>query len=702
MNSTSKSSLTLDTAVQYVKGIGPKRADLLKRIGVETVEDLLMIFPRRYLDRTRMTKIRDIQVGEEATVVGKVLTSGMIKGRKSRFVVTVGDGSGMISCVWFAGLKYVSNAFKVGETVAFHGKVTQYRGLQLVHPEYDKISDDDENNPLNTGGIVPMYPSTEFLSRGGLDSRGLRRVIRQALDKTVRHINETLSDAVIQSQNLISLSLALQDIHFPKDWASFQKAERRLKFEELFYIQLYLAMHRRNRQEEEKGIAFKSVGDYTKRFIKSLPFELTEAQQKVIREIRKDMAESRSMNRLLQGDVGSGKTVVALIAMLMAVENGYQAAIMAPTEILAEQHDYTIRKLLDNEKVSIALLKGGMRVAQRRNVLEHLSSGEIDIVVGTHALVQEGVEFKNLGLVVIDEQHRFGVMQRADLRQKGLQPDVLVMTATPIPRTLALTFYGDLDVSILNELPKGRRPVRTVWRREEKRAPIYDFIRDEITKGRQAYVVYPLVEESEKMDLADATAGYELLASEVFPQHRVALMHGRMKSDEKEQTMQAFKSGEVDVLVSTTVVEVGVDVPNATIMLIEHAERFGLTQLHQLRGRIGRGSAQSTCILLTQGYLSDDAMKRVNTMIETTDGFRIAEVDLQIRGPGELYGTRQHGSLNLKIADLTTDGTILEAARKEAFQIVESDAKLEAADHRPIRDTYKKRYRDRLGLMKVG
>jgi len=698
----SQTTLTLDTPVQYVKGIGPKRATLLARVDVTTVEDLLFYLPRRYLDRSRITTIRSLRVGEEATVVGKVLACGVKKGRRNRYVVTVGDDTGILQCVWFQAVSYMSGVFHVGETVAFSGKVTMYRGPQLVHPEYDKISEDDQSSPLHTGGIIPMYPSTEALSRSGLDSRGFRRVLRGALDRLGETVPETLSEDILKKQRLIPLGHALENIHFPKDWRLFSEAQRRLKFEELFFIQLFLAFHRKNRDVQQKGIAFSRVGEQAKTFIEDLPFDMTDAQKRVLGEIREDMKTSRSMNRLLQGDVGSGKTVVAVVGMLVAVENGYQAALMAPTEILAEQHFRTVRRCLEGSDVRVVLLKGGQKSAKRRTILKNLAEGEIDIVVGTHALVQEGVTYKNLGLVVIDEQHRFGVMQRAHLRLKGVHPDVLVMTATPIPRTLALTLYGDLDVSVLDELPKGRRPVRTVWRKEESRQAIYQFIRDEVQKNRQAYIVYPLVEESEKMDLADATAGYKNLARHVFPEFRVALLHGRMKSEEKDDVMRSFQDGEIHILVSTTVVEVGVDVPNATVMLIEHAERFGLTQLHQLRGRIGRGAELSTCILLTQGYLSEDALKRVQTMVETHDGFRIAEVDLQIRGPGELFGTRQHGSLNLRIANLATDGRILDEARKEALRLVDEDPHLEKQENRRVRETYQKRYRERFGLMHVG
>lgn len=702
MVSSPQRPLTLATPVQYVKGIGPKRAELLKRVDVDTIEDLLTYFPRRYLDRSRTTKIRDIRMGEEVTVVGKILSREVRKGRTDRFILLVDDGTGVLHCIWFQGISYVSKVFQVGETVAFSGKVTFYRGPQLVHPEYDKISEEGESDPLHTGGIVPLYPSTDFLTRSSLDSRGFRRTLREVLDRIGEFVPETLSDEILQRQKLISLSTALRNIHFPQDWGSFTKAQRRLKFEELFYIQLFLALQRKIRDIEEEGIAFLRVGNQTKQLVENLPFEMTEAQKRVLREIREDMKRKRSMNRLLQGDVGSGKTVVALVSMLIAVENGYQAALMSPTEILAEQHFLTIHGWLEDLGVRIALLKGGQKSKERRDILERLASGEVDVVVGTHALVQEGVTFKNLGFVVIDEQHRFGVMQRATLRQKGYHPDVMVMTATPIPRTLALTLYGDLDISVLDEMPEGRLSVRTVWRREEKRDAIYDFIRGEVGKGRQAYIVYPLVEESEKVDLAAATEGYEILSQKVFPEFRVALLHGRMKGDEKEKVMKAFKAAEIQILVSTTVIEVGVDVPNATVMLIEHSERFGLTQLHQLRGRVGRGEDQSTCILLTQGFLSDDAMKRLKTMVETTDGFRIAEVDLQIRGPGEFFGTRQHGDLNLKIANLATDGRVLDAARKEAFRIIEEDQRLEKQENSMIRKTYNKRYSEKFGLMEVG
>ncbi len=702
MNTTTKKSLTLDTPVQYVKGIGPKRATVLKKAGVETAEDLLNYFPRKYLDRRNLTRIRDLRAGQNVTVVAKVLSGEKRKGRTNRFVLLVGDDSGILQCVWFRGLSYIANTFEAGETVAFSGKVTVFRGPQLVHPEYDKISGEGESNPLHTGGIIPLYPSGETLFKSGLDSRGFRRILRGLLNEISENVRETLCADMIQNQRLMALPEAVENVHFPKDWDALHRAQYRLKFEELFYIQLFLALQRKHREVEKKGIVFARIGEQAEKLVKKLPFELTEAQRKVLREILADMKSEKPMNRLLQGDVGSGKTIVALIAMLIVTGNGYQAAFMAPTEILAEQHFLTFHQFLEDIGARVALLKGGQKGSEKQEILNRLSKGEIDIIVGTHALVQEGVEFDKLGFVVIDEQHRFGVMQRAVLRRKGMHPDVLVMTATPIPRTLALTLYGDLDVSVLNEMPKGRLPIVTAQRSEVKRDAIYAFIRDEISKNRQAYIVYPLVEESQKVDLAAATEGYETLSQKTFPELTVALLHGRMKSEEKEEVMRNFKAGRINILVSTTVIEVGVDVPNATVMLIEHAERFGLTQLHQLRGRIGRGPGKSTCILLAQYPLSEDAKKRLRTMTHTNDGFKIAEADLEIRGPGELFGTRQHGMINLKIANLVTDGPILEQARKEAFGIVRSDPELANDENRMIKQNYVKHYKKKFGLIEVG
>jgi ATP-dependent DNA helicase RecG len=698
----SSSYLKLDSPVQYVKGIGPKRAEVLAKAGIRTVEDLLSHYPRRYLDRSNVVRIKDLTPGETVTVVAQVHQGGVRKGRTSRFVLVVGDNTGFMECVWFQGGAYLADAFQAGDLVAFSGKVSFYRGPQLVHPEYDKISEEGEANPLHTGGIIPLYPSSEPLGRAGLDSRGFRRILRPLLDGLASQLRDPLPNDLRERLAFLPLTESVEAIHFPRDWKSLSRARERLKFDELFALQVFLLLQRKGRESEKKGISFGRVGDLTRRFVQALPFELTEAQKRVLHEIREDMRSVHPMNRLLQGDVGSGKTVVAMVAMLIAVENGYQAALMAPTEILAEQHYLNIHGWLEALGVAVALLKGGQRSAHRRQVLQGMASGSIRIVVGTHALVQEEVAFKALGFVVIDEQHRFGVMQRAMLRKKGLTPDVLVMTATPIPRTLALTLYGDLDVSVMKELPKGRLPVRTVWRGEEKREAIYAFIRDELRKGRQAYVVYPLVEESEKMDLAAATEGAETLSSTVFNEFKVALLHGRMKAGDKETIMQAFKAGDIQVLASTTVIEVGVDVPNATVMLVEHAERFGLTQLHQLRGRVGRGGDQSTCILLAQRGFGDDALERLKTMEATNDGFEIAEKDLELRGPGELFGTRQHGLLNLKIADLVTDGAILQTARQEAQALVQNDPILADSRNRLVKEMVSKAYGKQAGLIEIG
>ena len=696
------SRLQLNTAIQFVKGIGPRRAALLKKVDVETVEDLLHYFPRRHLDRSHLTKISDLKKDEQVTLIGRIYSAEMVQGRRKRFVLLVGDGSGYLQCVWFQGLSYINKIFKVGDTVAFSGKIAWYHGPQLVHPEYDRITEEGEADPLHTGGIVPLYPSNEALSRGGLDGRGFRKIIKACFTGLPEQIPETLPISILNHQHLMDRKKALENIHYPENQSAWREAQKRLKFEELFYIQLFLAIQRSHQKIEKKGIEFTQIGQQTRNLVKQLPFDLTSAQRRVLREIVDDMKEPRPMNRLLQGDVGSGKTVVALISMLIAIENGYQAAMMAPTEILAEQHYITLSEILESLDVHVALLKGSQKAAERKEILAAMASGKADLIVGTHALVQEGVDFHQLGLVVIDEQHRFGVMQRAVLRDKGLHPDVLVMTATPIPRTLALTLYGDLDTSIIDELPAGRKPIQTVKRYEAKRSAIYEYIRDEVKKGRQVYIVYPLVEESEKLDLAAATEGYRELSAEVFPELSVGLLHGRMKPDEKDQVMRKFVAGGVDILVSTTVIEVGVNVPNASVMLIEHAERFGLTQLHQLRGRIGRGEYASTCILLAQYPMSDDAKKRLDTMCRTNDGFEIAEVDLEIRGPGELFGTRQSGALNLKIANLVTDGPIVEQARKEAQALIEEDPRLEKDEHRGLRDTYNQQYRDRFHLIEVG
>ncbi|MCA9734205.1 MAG: ATP-dependent DNA helicase RecG [Deferribacteres bacterium] len=687
--------------IRFVKGVGEKRAALLKEHGVGTLEDLIYLFPRRYLDRTTVKPLRLVQEGEETTVVGVITSVEQIRGKQPRFIATVSDGSGFIQCVWFKSLHIWRRIFKVGESFAFFGKIGYFRGLQLVHPEYDHIDSDGNWNSLNTGTIVPVYPSSEKLRLGGLQSRALRRLIKASLELYDELVNETLPLVILQKNGLIDLKNALRIVHSPESQEELLTAQKRLKFDEFFYLELILALRRQKMHTQAQGIAFADVGNKTRQLIKILPYELTEAQKRVCREIWDDMHSPMVMNRLVQGDVGSGKTIVALIAMLMAIENGYQAALMAPTEILAEQHFRNIDGMLQEIGVRTVLLLGGQKKKVREQYLGEIKTGVAQVIIGTHALIQETVEFKQLGLAIIDEQHRFGVAQRGELQKKGEKPDVLVMTATPIPRTLSMTVYGDLDVSIIDELPKGRKPIRTVWRPSHKRKEIYHYIRDELVQGAQVYIVFPLIEESEKIDLRAATEFYEKVKVGFFDQFEVGLLHGRMKSVEKDAVMGGFKNGKLHVLVSTTVIEVGVDVPNATIMAIEHAERFGLTQLHQLRGRVGRGEKESICILIADTPLNEEAKRRINTMCETNDGFKIAEVDLEIRGPGEMLGTRQSGLPEFRIGNIITDTDILERAREEAFRVVEDEVLLQETMNRADRWAFFHRYLQKLEFARI-
>ncbi|MFQ5636482.1 MAG: ATP-dependent DNA helicase RecG [bacterium] len=692
----------LNTAVQFLKGVGERRAQCLKEVEVHTAFDLLYYFPRRYLDRSFITRIKDLRQDATVTVVGKIQFSGIKKGKRRRFMLVVFDGSGYLNCVWFNRVDFWNRVFKQGETVAFSGKVGRFGDYQMVHPEYDKLSENGENDFLHTGRIIPLYPSTEALGRVGLDSRGFRRVLKGALKNYAPLLQEILPADLIKRQQLISLQEAVRNIHFPAGREALIEARKRLKFDELFYLELMLAFRKRQHSIKKKGIEFLKVGERTRSLIESLPFELTSAQKKVIREIREDMKKDVPMNRLLQGDVGSGKTMVALISMMMSIENGYQAALMAPTEILAEQHFLTLQNFLNEFGVTVVLLIGAQKKKERQAILEAIKGGDAELVVGTHALIQENVEFQKLGLVIVDEQHRFGVRQRASLIEKAATPDVLVMTATPIPRTLSLTLYGDLDVSILDELPPGRQPIRTYWRSDKKRPEIYQFVKEKIAQGDQAYIIYPLVEESEKMDLKAAIESFENLRDGFFAEYEVGLLHGRMKSEEKERVMFAFKAGKVNVLVSTTVIEVGVDVPNATIIIIENAERFGLPQLHQLRGRVGRGKKKSVCFLIAQYPISSDAKTRLSTLSQTNDGFKIAEVDLKLRGPGEFFGTKQHGLPKLRIADIVKDTELLLKARDEAFRLAHKDKQILNHENLPVRAHFFKNYRDKFELAQIG
>jgi ATP-dependent DNA helicase RecG len=695
----------LEDSVQYLKGIGPEKAKALNSVGIKTIEDLLYYIPRRYLDRSTILPMRNVKVGSIVTVIGRVAALRIARTRQPQFQVILKDKTGFIRLVWFYKWNWLQNLFEKNDLVVASGSVTFYRGLQIVHPEFEIVSksggEGDEEELIHTGRIIPLYPSTSELKKFHLGSRGLRTVLKPLLDNLPHLVSETLPQRVISDSGLLSLPKALRNVHFPEDLQMTNLARSRLAFDELFYLELMLAL-RKKRIHKEEGIAFLKPKNLVRSALKMLPFELTQAQKKVLREIASDMMSEHSMHRLLQGDVGSGKTIVALVAMLMAVESGYQAALMAPTEILAEQHHITIHQMLESLGVGTVLLTSSVVGTERETILQDIAEGAAKVIIGTHALIQKKVDFFKLGLVVIDEQHRFGVMQRAKLKQKGISPDILVMTATPIPRSLALTLYGDLDVSVIDSLPPGRKKIKTFLHSGNSKSEIYEFLEKELQKGHQVYIVYPLVEESEKADLKAATQSYEFLKKEIFPHRRLALLHGRIKSKERESIMQTFRDGDYDILVATTVVEVGVDVPNATIMVIEHAERFGLSQLHQLRGRIGRGEDQSFCLLVANPPLSEEAQKRLKAMSSSTDGFKISEIDLKLRGPGEFFGTRQHGLPELKIADIVTDAKLLYQARNWAFRVLEEDPNLTQKENLCIRSNFVRKYKRRFSLVDIG
>ena len=689
----------LDVPLQFLKGVGPQRARLLDRLGLHTVWDALNGLPRRYEDRRHVVPFRKLRVGEVQATGGAVVGVSPPPRGRPRVPLTVlfRDASGFFSGLWF-NQPYLAQVFKRGQRVFLYGKVVQGRGrgpLTMQNPEFEIVEDDEEAS-LHVGRIVPVYALTE-----GLTQRPMRALLHRVVERYAGEAPDPLPEEVCRRRGLVPAAEAYRVIHFPDSLDAAEAARRRFVFEDFLLLQLGLAIRRR-REAARPGHAIAPPGALVAGLLRTLPFALTVAQRRVWEEIRADLARPTPMNRLLQGDVGSGKTIVAVMALLTAVEAGFQGVLKAPTEILAEQHFATVRALLEPLGVPLVLLTSGQKAKEREAALAATASGAAPVVVGTHALIQEAVAFHRLGLAVVDEQHRFGVLQRASLRAKGQHPDVLVMTATPIPRTLALTLYGDLDVSVLDELPPGRQRITTAWRSEAKRGEIYAFIRKELDQGRQVYVVYPLVEETEASDLRAATKMAEHLAGDVFPDRRVGLIHGRLGLEAKDAVMRAFKAGELDVLVATTVIEVGIDVPNASVMLIEHAERFGLAQLHQLRGRVGRGSARSYCVLLASALLSDEAQRRLQAMCETQDGFKIAEVDLEIRGPGEFFGTRQAGLPEFRAANLLTDGRLLEEARQEALALVERDPGLRAPDHRPLRDALVTRWREKLDLASVG
>ena len=661
--------------IKYLQGVGPQRATMLnKELNIFSLYDLLYYFPYKYVDRSRLYYIHEIDGNMPyIQLKGQILSFETIgEGRQRRLVAHFSDGTGVVDLVWFQGIKYLMGRYKAHEEYIVFGKPTIFNGrINIAHPDIDPAKD----LTLSAMGLQPYYNTTEKMKRGGLNSHTLEKLMKNAFALLQDTVPETLSSRLVEKHHLMSLKEALQNIHFPQNPEKLRRAQYRLKFEELFYVQLNILRYTKDRQRKFRGLLFERVGEIFNTFYtQNLPFQLTGAQKRVIKEIRKDMGSGRQMNRLLQGDVGSGKTLVALMSMLIALDNGFQACIMAPTEILATQHYETITSLLFGMNVRVELLTGSVKGKKREEILKGLLTGDVHILVGTHAVLEDTVNFSSLGMVVIDEQHRFGVAQRAKLWSKNeCPPHVLVMTATPIPRTLAMTLYGDLDVSIIDELPPGRKPVQTIHQFDNRRPSLYAGIRKQIQEGRQVYIVYPLIKESEKIDIKNLEEGYSLICAE-FPECRVSKVHGQMKAAEKDAEMQRFVNGETQIMVATTVIEVGVNVPNASVMVIENAERFGLSQLHQLRGRVGRGADQSYCILVTTYKLSEETRKRLEIMVQTNDGFEIAEADLKLRGPGDLEGTQQSGiAFDLKIADIARDGQLLQYVRDIASAIVVED-----------------------------
>jgi ATP-dependent DNA helicase RecG len=699
----------LETSIRFIRGVGPKMADLLAKKGIATVEDALYLLPNRYEDRRRLLTIAELRPGQTEVFSGEVRSAEAVEGRGGRriFEALVGDESGVVTMKWFNfNTRYMKATWKTGKRGIFAGEVVQFGSCREIHhPEADWLDNGADlaatiaADPVNFGRTVPVYPLTE-----GLRQKALRRILKGIVDTFADSADSPLPGDVRERRSLLRLADALREVHFPCHDADISRlndratqAHRTLAFDEFFFLQLGLALKRSGASIEE-GIPFRVTHKFTRPLLKTLPFSLTAAQKRVLTEIKKDMTSSHPMHRLVQGDVGSGKTIVAFLAALLAVENDCQTAIMTPTEILAEQHYLNIRRSCEHLGIPVTLLTSGLSARERTATLKAIASGEVKIVIGTHAVIQEKVEFQRLGLGIIDEQHRFGVLQRGFLKKKGRNPHILVMTATPIPRTLAMTVYGDLSLSVIDEIPPGRSPVETRVCPEARRSSVYRMVREEVRSGGQAYIIYPLVEESEKSELKAAVSMAEHLSADIFPELRLGLLHGRMKPDEKESVMRSFTAGETDILVATTVIEVGIDVPNATIMVVEHAERFGLSQLHQLRGRVGRGSGRSRCILLTGERQSTEAERRLRVMEKTTDGFRIAEEDLELRGPGDFLGTRQAGLPDFRAASILRDGRILEEARAEAFAIVERDPGLSSKENALLREELLRRWGGRLEL----
>ena len=688
-------SFDIDDPITKLTQIGARRAEALSDYQINSLRELVFYFPRKHLDRTNVTLIKDVSRGHKFNIVGKVETLGENRTRyKKIFQVIITDGTGLLTLTWFNSIRFIKKLFKKGDTVAVHGKVEWYNGFVINHPEFDRL--DHNDNPTNTGSIIPIYSLTNELRSAGIEQRIIRKIILQALD-SVGSLKDMFNDSFIKVNNLYGLNESLKQIHYPKNIEKLNQAIYRLKFDEHFSLQIFMALVKKN-IKNAKTKPLKDVGPYFKTIRDSLSFELTKAQKKVIQEIHSDMKKDACMNRLLQGDVGSGKTIVAILSAALAVGNNVQVAVMAPTEILASQHYESFQKELSKARITCCLLIGKMNKKDREIIIDNIEVGTISVVIGTHAIIQDDVTFNHLGLVIIDEQHRFGVGQRNKLTKKGMNPHFLSMTATPIPRTLSITYMGDMDLSIIDELPMNRIPITTKIIDALRIPKVYSFIKQQIDLGQQCMIVYPLVKESEKNDIAAAVDMYDELNQNIFSDIEMGVIHGRMKSDEKKIIMEDFEKNKIRILVSTTVIEVGIDIPNATIMLIEHAERFGLTQLHQLRGRVGRGAEKSYCILVNRGN-SEKSSTRLGIMEQINDGFKIADKDLILRGPGDYIGSQQSGFIKYKIADMITDGAIIRKARKLATDIIDKDPNLE--NHVLIKKRVMIDYRDRLNIIKL-
>ncbi|MEA1972245.1 MAG: ATP-dependent DNA helicase RecG [Candidatus Cloacimonadota bacterium] len=682
---------SLLTEIKYLKGVGDYRASLLAKLDIYTINDLIETFPHSYINRNNKIKIANLKYDEVASVVGKISRIDFQKTRSRKDIIHIilNDGTGSLYCTWFYGKKWIESTFAVGQNIWVSGQIKDYRGeFQITHPEFEIIDDDTATGFWQNRSIIPVFPLTK-----GITQKVMRNLIVNAFTKYHEQIKETLPKQLLEQRNYEPRYIGLQKIHFPTNLQNIEFLKQRFAYEELFYQQLIYARTKIVRNSKKQGFQFKLNKSYTTKLKEYLPFHLTSAQKKVIREIVEDMTSNKQMFRLLQGDVGSGKTIVTLFAMLLSIENGFQSVLMVPTELLAEQHFASITQIISNQPdIRTTLLKGGNYKGKKQQKID-IKNGKFDIIIGTHSIIQKDIIFKRLGIMVIDEQHRFGVRQRAVLSEKNIHPDILYLSATPIPRSLALTAFGDLEVSVIDELPPTRQPIKTYWRGSKRRSEVYQKIDDEVKKGRQAYIVCPLVEESEKMDLLDATSVHEELSQSYLRNCKVGLIHGKMKTDEKDQIMVEFNKGSIDVLVATTVIEVGIDVPNATIMTIEHSERFGLSQLHQLRGRVGRGKYKSYCFLISYPQISNNGRKRLQVMINTNDGFKISEADLEIRGPGELFGTAQSGMPDYRHANIVRDRELLQQARNDAMKIVKEDFDFKNQDN--IREKYFSQFRDK-------